>query len=159
MKVLIVHHLQPMWDAGLHRFGTSFEEMKERLLIHLDENTYDKVIFPMFEHYERMDYHEGIWGINATFVNYDYGWCPEDYEEAEENEDGYELFEDQYIPVSGSSYCERWALVNSEVREWMPKPEDDVSICGAFDGECLADLESVLDYCNIPYTRLNELIR
>jgi hypothetical protein len=159
MKILIVHHLQPMWDSGLQRQGSSFEEMKYSLIEHLEDNYYDKVIFTMFEDYQRMDYHEGLYG-NMDFIEYGYGWEPEQFEDAEYLDERYYSENDSIlIPVSNAYYCERWALINDEVREWLPSKTDNVFICGAFEGECLADLESVLDHCNIEYSRINELIR
>lgn len=157
MKVLIVHHLQPMWEIGLNEKGTSFEEMKEALIDYLSVENFDKIIFTLFEDYERMNYHSGLYG-NFLFVEYGYGWWPEDYENAKETEYGYIENENIYIPVSNSYYCERWALINEDVKEWLPSKDDEVYICGAFEGECLADLESILQYSEIKYNMINELI-
>ena len=43
MKTLIIHHLQPMWDSGLQKYGTDFETELQKVCEHLDENNYNNV--------------------------------------------------------------------------------------------------------------------
>lgn len=45
------------------------------------------------------------------------------------------------------------------IADWMKKlPSKNVFISGAFDGECIEDLEIALDFLDIDYTRIEKLI-
>ena len=49
MKTLIIHHLEPMWELGYKKAGTSFERLVEVFYDHLERNHYNKVILTRFE--------------------------------------------------------------------------------------------------------------
>jgi hypothetical protein len=63
---------------------------------------------------------------------------------------------------------ETWIIkVDYSVHEWTLVPEElrngrfenaEITIGGGYDGECLADLEAVLEYMDVPYRRERDFI-
>lgn len=164
MKVLIIHHLEPCWSSGYDNKGTSFEELLDEFNSHLDDHKYDHVILTRFEE-PRLEYE--IYGdfkhrINSNYV-YGYAWdlyCidpePEKLEDLIEFEPKADLWLDHSgnLWTNGGHHSE---IVS--VPEWMIDLRGcDVFISGAFDGECIEDLEIALDSLDIGYTRLENLI-
>lgn len=146
MSVLIMHHLEEIWDKALRNHGTSFDQMVEKVAEHLEENDYSLVILTKFE---GIQFDEGHFPI-AHHINvvheYAYGWEREQVE--------------QYGWEEGVAYCD--GGTHSEVvllDEWMKHlPKEDVHIAGAFDGECIDDLETALDFLEVNYNRIESLI-
>jgi hypothetical protein len=149
MKVLIIHHLEPIWEPSYIRMGAgSFEAICWQFIEHLEENHYDKVILTQFEHWKPQNEHY-LTGI-ANFINpweeYAYGWDRD-------------LWDDEHS-IEGIDYAPG-NLHSETVRldDWMRDLRNaDVYISGAFDGECIDDLETALKFLNIPYKRVEELI-
>ena len=139
-NTLIIHHLESMWGPALKRFGTSFEEMLEKTALFLNKNTYNQVILTRFEDdtLEGLHYDYGLSDFITKVESYSYGW-EEDSQPAEDFTDGGRHSEKVYLP------------------KWM-RDLKNTDICGAFDGECLDDLETALTALNIPYNRIEELI-
>lgn len=48
-KVLIIHHLESTWESGYNGFGESFESLAAKIIMHIQESDYDKVILTQFE--------------------------------------------------------------------------------------------------------------
>lgn len=146
MKTIIIHHLQEMWNDGLERYGTSFEIELEKVLEHLNEVDYDKVIVTNFEAgFDLEDSQYPLKAFNPVIYDYCYGW------EREQVED--------YGYIENKDYCE--GGMHSEVvliDGWMHDLQGEIFICGAFDGECIEDLEIALEGANKPFNRLNHLI-
>lgn len=146
MKTIIIHHLQEMWDSGLQMHGTSFEEQLENVYQHLLAETYDCVIVTNFEAgFNLEDSQYPLNDFNPIVYDYCYGWERESFEGCD------------YI--EGIDFCDGGA--HSEVvmiDEWMHKLTGEIYICGAFDGECIEDLEIALDGANKTFKRLNDLI-
>ncbi len=146
MKVLVIHHLEPMWGSGYSRFGTTFDELQERFLEYLEENEYDKIILTRFEDWTAEPAHgyfpELLEKISAVH-DYAYGW------EAEERENDPERF------CEGGSHS--GAVL---IDDWMIplKKAAQVHISGAFDGECIEDLEIALRHLEINFKRIEKLI-
>lgn len=141
MKTLIIHHLEPMWEQGYKKAGTSFERLVEVFYDHLERNHYDKVILTRFEDHR---INEPEYEIIEPFINqvetYAYGW-----EEAEsvENPDRF---------CQGGCHSEVVLL-----EDWM-KINGQVFISGAFDGECIEDLEIALKHLEVKFNRIESLI-
>ena len=93
MKILIIHHLESMWESGYKKQGESFESLAEKVINHIKESDYDKVILtqlennsPQEEHYtyimDESSYNEDSgehdYNCIADFVtsweSYGYGW-------------------------------------------------------------------------------------
>jgi hypothetical protein len=141
MKVLIIHHLERIWENGYKKFGTSFDELVEKFYEHLSHETYDLVILTRFEDF-RLD--DDYWPI-AQYVDrvetYAYGWEKQ------------EMLDNPGIFCEGGSHSE--AVL---IEDWMRLSGHDVYISGAFDGECIEDLEIALRHCQVKFFRIEDLI-
>jgi len=161
-KILIIHHLEPMWENGYKDHGTSFEILKEEFTFHLEENHYDKVILTRFEDFDisYSEYDQLVDYVDQVQV-YDYGWCL-DMLDVEDLDDLQRL--SKYPEVYQAEDCSLWTSGGNHseivwVAEWMLELVDkEVYISGAFDGECVEDLEIALEALGVKYRRLNELI-
>lgn len=161
MKTLIIHHLQPMWNSGLNNFGTSYWEMLDEVCTHLQENDYDNVIVTNFEAgFDLEDEQQPLREFcYPTVHDYMYGWefeCAEIDEQQKEDIENGKIVED--------AFNTSWALGGSHsqivlIPEWMKDlKNDEVYICGAFDGECIEDLEIALGALDIEPNRIENLI-
>lgn len=145
MRILIIHHLEPIWESGYKRFGTSFEEQAEKVVEHLQENTYDLVNLIRFEENKLSEEHYEA-GLNKYVDNvfdYAYGW--------------------EAGSIDGKEGVD-WAIggIHSEIvllEDWMRHLKGhEVDLCGAFDGECVEDIEIALEAVGVEYRRLEHLI-
>lgn len=144
MKVLIIHHLETMWESGLRNNGTSFEEQIELIFEHLKEEEYDKVILTRFEDWTLEPEHYLIANFISVVHPYAYGWERDSFEGQKEGVDW----------VEGGYHSDAVLL-----EDWMKELKgNEVEICGAFDGECIEDLEIALSACKVEYNRINRLI-
>lgn len=146
MRVLIIHHLEKMWESGYKKLGTTFEEQAELVVRHLEDMEYDRVILTRFENHELGEEH---WEI-AEYVDevqvYAYGWERDMVEQ--------DCFPSDQKWVDGGHHSEI-VLID----EWMERLRGhEVSLCGAFDGECIEDMEYALEGANVQFNRINELI-
>ena len=147
MKTIIIHHLETMWTWGLKKAGTSFEEVSHNVLLHLLDNEYDRVILTRFEdnRLEDAHYEAGLGEFIDIVEDYAYGW--------EEGSIDGQLGTDW---TEGGSHSEIVLLT-----EWMHELKtlgSAVDLCGAFDGECIEDMEIALSSLGIDFNRLNHLI-
>jgi hypothetical protein len=146
MRVLILHHLEPMWRDGYKRCGTTFERLQEKVVDFLQENVFDKIILTRFEDTDICT-SEGYSFEFADKVNdvrdYGYGWPAEALEDAP----------DRFC--LGGNHSEA-VLID----DWMLplKKAARVVIAGAFDGECIEDLEIALAHLGIDFEREESLI-
>ena len=158
MKTIIIHHVQEMWNTGLENAGTSFEEVIEKIAQHLDDNYYDKIIVTNFESHELEDC-QYLFNEHCTEVyEYGYGWDAESFGLSDSN---IALIENGQSALS--NYGQRVILGGSHsevlpVDGWIEDLIGDIYICGAFDGECIDDLETVLNGAGKKFTRIKELI-
>lgn len=144
MKVLIIHHLETMWESGLLNKGTSFEEQIELIFEHLEQEEYDKVILTRFEDWTLEPEHYLIANFISVVHPYAYGWEEDCFEGQEKGVDW----------IEGGNHSEAVLL-----EDWMKDLKGcEVKICGAFDGECIEDLEIALSACEVEYNRIDRLI-
>lgn len=148
MKVLLIHHLETCWDFGLKRFGTSFDREASKILQHLEENDYDRVILTRFEEpkLEPAHYEAGLADYISDVYDYSYGWAKDQCDWGQEGRDWAE----------GGTHSE---IVRLE--PWMFELKERgalVDLCGAFDGECIEDMELALEAVGVSYNRIEELI-
>ena len=148
MKTIIIHHVQEMWNTGLVNFhNTSFEEMLEKVVEHLDTTHYDRVIVTNFE--AGFDVEESQYPLKRFYpevYDYMYGWEREEVASWGDREYGLDY-------IDGGSHSEV-VLID----EWMHELEGEIDICGAFDGECIEDLEIALAGAGKEFNRLEHLI-
>jgi hypothetical protein len=175
-KVLWCHHFEPHWDESLRKYGTSFCEVQNEIISHLTKNNYDRVVVTMFEgsypnqyfypnlsgaHLEHSEFIEFLDAnsIEVEFIEYGYGW----YRDSELSEDS-----DISYPLSGMDID--WILGQRDYHDGekdilsiegfqkdFKSNNDEVHLCGAFNGECLCDAESILEHLNINYEKIEHL--
>jgi hypothetical protein len=63
---------------------------------------------------------------------------------------------DYIIETVNSAHDYTW--IPPEIREKENWQNKELFVAGGYDGECLADWESVLGYLELPYNRCNEMI-
>jgi len=140
-----------MWSTGFERLGHDLYEYAERLISHLDRLEYTRIILTQFEDWKPEAFHDeiGLTPYICQWEEYGYGWCREMFDNDE-----------QFIDNEGHTWVEGGE--HSEIvliDEWMHNLRGHtVSICGAFDGECIEDLEIALEGANVPFKRINDLI-
>jgi hypothetical protein len=142
MRVIVIHHVQKMWDSGLLKYGTSFEEEIEKVYNHLLEENYDRVIVTNFEAAFGLDDEQKVLSeFYPDVYDYMYGW-----EDDEANPEG--------TWVDGGCHSQKLPI-----DDWMLEIiNDDVFLCGAFDGECIEDMEIALSSQGIKVNRIEQLI-
>ena len=141
---IIIHHLQEMWDSGLQNMGTSFERQLELVVKHLEQNCYDDVIVTNFEANQDLD--DEQWPLAQyypTVYDYAYGW----------EKSMMDTFGDVCTIVEGGNHSE--VVI---VDDWMKELQGEIFLCGAFDGECIEDMEIALEGAGKTFKRIEELI-
>ena len=150
-KVLIIHHLEEMWNSGYKKFGnTNFDELKERFYNFAFENNFDRIILTKFE-FSSYPYiksnkfweeYQFLGELITDCFEYQYGWDKES------------------LIKSGTEFCDGGN--HSEVvliEDWMKQlSNDEVFISGAFNNECIEDLEIALGFLKIDFKRVESLI-
>lgn len=158
MKTLIIHHLEPMWEEGYKNNSTSFNQLLELFNEHLEDNQYDRIILTRFEDFQ---VEPEIYGYFADLVDkvysYGYAWCRDMFDDEdilEQIDEGGIVKTDCGDYVEGGSHSEL-VLID----DWMYDLRgQEIYISGAFDGECIEDLEIALGALEIPFKRVSELI-
>jgi hypothetical protein len=145
-----------MWEHGLASHGVDFYEFLSKLHEHLAEQDYDRVILTRFEIYdnalEDCHYEAGLDVFITQVEEYGYGWDAEG------------VFGDDSSALNDLDSNPDWTEGgnHSEVvytPEWIHRLKGhEVSLCGAFDGECIEDMEIALQACDVEFERVEELI-
>jgi hypothetical protein len=148
MRVLLIHHFETMWDTGLRLFGSSFEEMGELLLDNLGSHEYDRVILTRFEDSRlEIEHHEiGIAEHIDDVHAYSYGCEPEMFPP-----------EDEGITWAVGGH-HSGAVELPDFLHNLKRRGAHVDLCGAFDGECIEDMEIALTTLKVPFRRLDHMI-
>lgn len=142
---LLIHHVQPHWNEGLHDYGTSFWEVAQQLLEHLERHTYRHVIATMYDEVDAQEYHFETGLSQYIQAYYEYGYCWEDCDVQEAKP--WQVF------VPGGVHSDFvW------IPDWLVQLDGPVYLCGAFDGQCIEDMEVALEYLSITCNRLEQLI-
>jgi hypothetical protein len=146
MKILICHHVEQCWEYGLKGFGVNLYDLYQKIVDHIDAIGYDKVILTRFEigreQFDDSHYDSGFAEWVDRVYEYAYGWPAEC------------LTDDPSRFVPGGNHSEA-VMIDDWIRDLS---KHDVDLCGAFDGECIEDMEIALEACNVKFKRLNELI-
>ena len=149
MKVLIIHHLEEIWKTGYKNAGTSFWSLEYKFGQFLENNSFDKVILTKFElpsskYFQSSNFindYPNIWQHINHCHEYAYGWSAEELEK----------YPEKFIKGG----CHSEAVL---ITDWMKEiKNDEVYISGAFEGECLEDLEVALNYLDINFKKIKEL--
>lgn len=145
-NVLILHHLEPMWESGYKKLGTSFDRMCEKVIDHLNDHRYKQLILTRFEDskLDQRHYEAGLAdvGMMIDVFEYGYGW------------DAAQLVMDPENFVEGGYHSEAVLIA-----DWLRHlPKSGVYLAGAFDGECIEDMEIALSALRIKFHRVEDLI-
>lgn len=157
MKVLIIHHLEEIWQFGYKKAGTSFWDLEYKFGEYLSKNSFDKVILTNFElpswffrngfgfkgKYDFYNTYPNIGTFITDYYEYSYGW------ERGELEENPEMF------VEGGNHSGA-VLITDWIRE-LKNANAEVYLTGAFLGECLEDMEIALTSQNINWKYVNKL--
>ena len=139
-----MHHVEPEWEHGLNQYGTSLDEVVNKIARHLEKNEYDKIILTRFCDNTIPDDLYIIADHIDIVYDYGYSWESDMFDECNE----------------GIDFCAGGN--HSQVVELCDWQKDlvghEVNLCGAFDGECIEDMEIALSYLKVNYNRLNDLI-
>ena len=165
MKTLVCHHVEPMWSDPLMRLsGKTFSEFCEEIMEHITESDYDRIILTRFEQHNFEDtewcqeYDYGLSSMVHLEV-YAYGWDMASL-------DGWEIT-NKDATVKTATYRQNiWQEFtdggnHSEIvmiEPWMRELGTNVDLCGAFDGECIEDMEIALEAVGVEVNRLEWLI-
>lgn len=151
-STLIIHHFDSMFDEGLQKLGKSLESMSEELIDFMIENkdNIDKVILTTFEDHiltepEQFRISEMAYELNMNFehITYAYGWSRDVIDEDCENYPESER-DIKWIQATRGYSSDDDVL---EIEEWHRELKGkNVVLTGAFDGECLNDLNTVLNF-------------
>jgi hypothetical protein len=149
-----------MWESSLSsKAGITFDEYLEDIADHIFQHNYDRIILTRFEDHKAEP--EVYWGLTnyiSQVETYDYGWSLDMLEVADLDE--LEPVGELYKSEHGQLWCEGGN--HSEivwVADWMLELQnDEVSICGAFDGECIEDLQIALEAAKVKFDRVESLI-
>ena len=155
MKILIAHHLEPMWDATMRNMrNISIDQMVERTAAWIEKEQPDRVIITQFELIRYHECYAPIFDhITPEFKEYGYGWdlCSFDLESLDSG-----IIEE----VMGTKITQGGS--HSEVvivEDWMLALKGhEVYLCGAFDGECIEDMEVALEAADVDFSRVENLI-
>lgn len=167
MKVIIIHHVEPMWSEGLKSMRVNIQDYLDDIMEHLKESNYDRVILTRFEKMSIDSFREDndwFWRDYARFMDHELNCCYE----VEEYGYGwdramFDLDDSDELPVTlrhGEVICEggdhsEVVVVDTWMQELL---ESEVHIAGCFDTECIEDLEIALSHIGIDFKRIEALI-
>lgn len=145
MRILILHHVETCWaDTMFRHFGVDFDDYLQKVQNHLDDTCYDKVILNRFEGVELEPEHWFLASENYQVNEYAYGWEVDMFDADREGVD--------FCPGGDHSQV-------VQLDDWMRWLKDhEVHVAGAFDGECIEDLEIALNYLEVEFNRVEHLI-
>ncbi len=139
--VLILHHIEPYWNASLREEFSSFSDLVSLAIYHLKTYRYDRVILTHYAAISLPDDYSGIAHYITDEFQYGFGWAPALGKAGQEFING--------------TFGSDWVLIDN----WMRTlPKTDVYIAGCFDGQCVADLECALRHLQVDYKRVERLI-
>lgn len=148
-RVCILHHLEEDFQEGLRKFGTSFEELAEKVVDYLEHEQFDRVILVRWEDFRIGPEHElhGLSRYIDQVESYAWGWEREEMKM-------------QYPDGEGSVWAE--GCPHSEVvmlDDWMKALKGkDVTLTGAFEHECIDTVSTALGHCGVEFKREEGLI-
>lgn len=131
-----------MWEHGYKKQGTSFEELEEKFAHYIRKCHPKRVVLTRFEDYQiSYDDYPNLINLVDDIYDYAYGWEPDMFNSPDEYCEGGSHSTVVYVP------------------EWIKKlSKKRVYLSGAFDGECIEDMEIALNHVRAKYTRVNSLI-
>jgi len=158
LNTLILHHFESHWSDGLAKFSLDMEKMSDQIIDFLSEKRTDinNIIITRFEgigyepeHTKLREYAKEH-DIQIRIEEYSYSYYPDNFTDNQlktlvtvkptrDNSD-----EDNILPVD----------------DWQKELKDhkSVSLAGAFEGECVQDMEDILLHVRGDYNKIDELV-
>ena len=162
MNILIAHHFSDYWETGMENEGTNFQNEMVKLLDFIKNKDIDKVILPLFEQYQLEDCHYPLAAycdennIKLEVHEYGYGWRRELDDEIALEEFPLEKLNDTWTYGTRTDYTEEDVIV---IEDWQKELKGhNIYLTGAFEGECIADIEAAFDSIELDYERVEGLI-
>lgn len=164
MNVLLLQHFESYWEGPLRDLhNTSFEECMNNVLDFVaSRDDIDKIIITLFEDYELNHEYEKLQrlcdkkDIEIEAHTYGYAWYkdpdPEEtaYPESTRNID--------WCPGTRDHHGEEDVIEITEWQKELKSLDCKVFLGGAFEHECLKDMEAALDTLEVNYERVEGLI-
>lgn len=164
MNVLLLQHFESYWEGPLRDLhNTSFEECMNNVLDFVaSRDDIDKIIITLFEDYELNHEYEKLQrlcdkkDIEIEAHTYGYAWYkdpdPEEtaYPESTRNID--------WCPGTREHHGEEDVIEITEWQKELKSLDCKVFLGGAFEHECLKDMEAALDTLKVNYERVEGLI-
>ena len=147
-RTLIIHHLESMWNNSFKKIaGKDFETISLELASALRRRKFDLVILTRFEDSRPEDGHfeTGLAALVNVWEEYGYGW---------------DLEESGQLELVGEEFAEGGSHSRHVLTpEWIKNLKGNkVTLCGAFDGECIEDMEIALKACQVKFDRWEKFI-
>lgn len=149
MKILLLHHVEARWQKGYERYGTDFYEYADNIRNFIEHSDFDRIILVRFEDPELGDEHY-VSGL-ANYIDhvevYGYGWWRSQMEE-------------QYPDGEGTIWADGcWHSEVVLLDDWLKGLRGhQLTIVGAFAGECVLTLTTALDHLGVSYKEEHSLI-
>ena len=155
MKVLWLHHFEDYWNHSLKEFDTNFEKELLKIMNYLEYSDIDKVLVTRFMENKEGDCHLPLINfcnsknIRIEFKEYGYGFRNDN------NEYKTKDYGKEWIYGNRQEHTEKDVLPIEEFQKELKNHE--VYLGGAFENECLNDVESIMKHLEINYIKINEL--
>jgi len=148
MKILVIHHVEPMWDSSIpHNY-------RDYLLNYLIENSekYDVIMATFLEDYQSTTGCEEIDSFITKTNEWGYGWGYGNETKPKQVAKYHEFPKGDIIRVSSPH---DWAYLYDWIKELKGH---EIDVCGGYRTECLLDLEESLEHLEIPFKTLDNLV-
>lgn len=155
MNILWLHHFEDDWNYSMKEFNTNYEKELIKILNYLENENIDKVLVTRFLKNKSGDCHEfliafcQIKGIQIEFKEYGYGFRNDDNQYKKKD------FGKSWIYGNRSGHDENDILIIEDFQRELKN--HTIFLGGAFENECLNDVETVMNHLNINYTKIPEL--
>lgn len=167
MAILLAHHLEELWDDSLKKYDTSFDEEVGKLSDFIKHSgvEIDKIIVTSFEN---IDWDEGHFPLIQTAESLDIPIELQTYAYGMQRVTNDEYSMAQYPDEKENitwcygerEYHEREGEEQDvlDIDEWIVELKgSEVILVGAFEGECLNDMETILENQEISFHKVDEL--
>ena len=155
MKVLWLHHFEDYWNHSLKEFDTNFEKELLKVMNYLEHEEFNKVLITRFMENKEGDCHLPLINfcnsknIRIEFKEYGYGFRNDNNEYKKKD------YGKEWIYGNRQEHTEKDVLPIEEFQKELKNHE--VYLGGAFENECLNDVESIMKHLEINYIKINEL--
>ncbi len=148
-RILVLHHIEPTWESGIRAKGVYPDEYLDRVIrfVRLNRRRYERIILTTLE---GDDGYPELRTLVDEVQDWSYAW--EDTPEASAEYTGLKL--EDFIEVDTPH---RVAYIYPYIKDWKDAGYT-VTLAGAFEGECLTDMELTLRHLQIPVSRAESLI-